>query len=413
MKTILVKKTAILTIAMLAILILNGTGCVSKQNQSTYWEKYRLWDKLRKGVTVQNEAHAKALLAELSHGLWLVKFKPVNGFNPRNASEFLNKIHTCTEARSKKNSAGGASFFRTTFNGKILIGSFLSETPEILKKDFSKCKTIQFISSEAVTPEIFIKYVSSPQESLSYNSKTSSLKQESLSQSAPPTIVVDTFPKQGKTVDAATVKELRVTFSNDMNTSGCWAFCSDGKNFFPGSNGKPYWKNKRTCIMPIKLIPGRTYSVTFNVGRFIGFYDIKKRPTVSYKLIFKTSGKNAETSNTEKPKVVKTFPSHGELVDASAVKEVRVTFSQDMNTDGHWSFFPRGRTARTFAKSYKKIHWLNKRTCVIPVKLQSGKNYSIWFNMGRSYRDFINIKGNSAIPYHLNFSTNPQTSKLK
>lgn len=647
MKTSPLKKFAALTTAAAAILISGCIGGVFVQKQAvppptssktmTYWDKFRLWEILRKGgneYIARDEAKNRRLLEELSRGLWLVTFKPVNGFNPRNASEFLNEIHACSNTRSGTNRVGGASFFRTTIAGKILIGSFLSETPEVLKTNFNKSSTIQFISSEAVTPELFVKYVDSPQESLPTNSETAdspskvapltpaqlaqrpivvdtfprhgqivdatTVKElrvtfsndmnneicqsfsadyinffpegqnrprwldkrtcamsvnlipgrtyavnfnarfapftDTLGRAAIPsklifqtagknaetpdtekpkvtsispyngetvdatavkeirvtfsedmntdghmsiipegqapfnyilrnqvhwltpricvvpvklesgrqysvwfnagksfrdfinkngnssipyhltfktagtaandadTTVIETFPRQGETVDATAVKELRVTFSNDMNTSGCWAFCSDGENFFPGSNGKIFWQNKRTCVMPIKLIPGRTYSVTFNAGRFVGFYDSRKRPSVSYKLLFQTTGKSAETSNSEKPRVVNTFPHHGELVEAAAVNEVRVTFSEDMNTDGHWSFYPQGRTAAAFAQSDRKIHWLNSRTCVIPVRLKPGEDYYIWFNQGASYRGFINIKGNSSIPYLLNFS---------
>jgi RNA polymerase sigma-70 factor (ECF subfamily) len=416
MKTTLFKKFAALTIIVAVILIAGGMGCVFTQKQTaskpsgsmTYWEKYKLWDILRKGgseYVAKDEAKTKKLLAELTNNVWLVKFKPVNGFNPGNASAFLKEIHKHTEARSGREHIGGASFFRTTFDGKVLIGSFLSDTPEVLKKDFSKCKTIQFISSKPVTPEIFVKYVDSIQESLKLNSKTLKKGQKPLTQSSPKTVVVKTFPGQGKTVKADAVKELRVTFSNDMNTSGCWAFCSDGKHFFPGGDSKPHWLNERTCALPVKLIPGRTYSVTFNVGRFLGFYDIANRPSVSYKLIFKTEGKNAETADAEKPKVISTSPRHGELVDASSVKEIRVTFNEDMNTKSSMSFFPKGPTASSFYKNPQKKYWLNKRTFVIPVKLKPGKTYSMWFNMGKSYRDFVNTKGNSSIPYHLSFST--------
>jgi RNA polymerase sigma-70 factor (ECF subfamily) len=414
MKTGTLKKFAALII--IAISVFGNTGYAaaekanapSPENSLTYWEKYKLWNILRKGgneYVAEDKAKTQRLLNEITQGVWLIKFEPVNGFNPKNASEFLKKVHSCSNSRSGRKRIGSASFFRTTFNGKVLIGSFLSENPEVLKKDFSKSKNIKFISSEPVTPELFAKYVDSPQESLAQNSKTLCSEQKPLPQSAPPTVVVNTFPRLNETVNANAVKELRVTFSNDMNTSGCWAFCSDGENFFPGSNGKPHWIDKRTCVMPIKLIPGRTYSVTFNVGRFIGFYDIANRPSVSYKLIFKTAGKNAETSKTEKPKVISSSPNHGAVVDAETVKEISVTFNEDMNTDGYWSFHPKGRSASAFAKSYNKIHWLDKRTCIIPVKLQPGKEYSIWFNMGNSYRNFINEKGNSSIPYNLNFST--------
>jgi hypothetical protein len=46
-----------------------------------------------------------------------------------------------------------------------------------------------------------------------------------------------------------------------------------------------------------------------------------------------------------------------------------------------------------------KIHYLkDKKTCVLPVKLEPGKTYVIWINSGK-YNYFKDKDENSAIPY--------------
>ena len=46
----------------------------------------------------------------------------------------------------------------------------------------------------------------------------------------------------------------------------------------------------------------------------------------------------------------------------------------------------------------------DKRTCVMPVKLQPGKTYAIWLN-SKKFRNFKDVGGKSAVPYLLVFKT--------
>ena len=103
------------------------------------------------------------------------------------------------------------------------------------------------------------------------------------------------------------------------------------------------------------------------------------------------------------PSVVKTVPQAGDTAVDPATKELRVTFSKDMLTDRMWAVVQTSK--ETFPKVNGKIHYLDdKRTCVIPVKLEAGKTYVVWFNRGQ-YNSFRDAGNRPAVPYMLVFQT--------
>jgi len=105
---------------------------------------------------------------------------------------------------------------------------------------------------------------------------------------APP-VVVKTEPRAGDTqVDAATVTEIRVTFSKDM-ADGSWSWSQISKETFPKTTGKPHYAaDKRTCVLPVKLEPGKAYVLWLNPPKFQGFRDTDGNPAVFYPLVFET-----------------------------------------------------------------------------------------------------------------------------
>jgi hypothetical protein len=107
-------------------------------------------------------------------------------------------------------------------------------------------------------------------------------------ESAPP-VIVKTLPQAGAAdVDAKTT-EIQVTFSKDMmDESWSWSQLSD--ETFPKITGKPrYLKDKRTCVVSVKLEPGKTYAIWLNSEKFDNFKDADGRPAVPYLLVFKTA----------------------------------------------------------------------------------------------------------------------------
>ena len=54
-------------------------------------------------------------------------------------------------------------------------------------------------------------------------------------------------------------------------------------------DGKPkYLADKRTCVLPVKLEPGKTYAIWVNSEKLGNFKDTDGRSAVPYLLVFKT-----------------------------------------------------------------------------------------------------------------------------
>jgi RNA polymerase sigma-70 factor (ECF subfamily) len=48
-------------------------------------------------------------------------------------------------------------------------------------------------------------------------------------------------------------------------------------------------KDKRTCVVKVKLEPGKTYAIWLNSEKFHNFKDADGRPAVPYLLVFQTA----------------------------------------------------------------------------------------------------------------------------
>ena len=103
-----------------------------------------------------------------------------------------------------------------------------------------------------------------------------------------PASVVKTVPVCGDAKVAASTTEIRVTFSKDMASKG-WSWGQLTRESFPKISGKPrFLKDKRTCVVDVKLEPGRTYALWLNTDKFTGFRDTAGKASVPYLLVFTT-----------------------------------------------------------------------------------------------------------------------------
>jgi RNA polymerase sigma-70 factor (ECF subfamily) len=105
-------------------------------------------------------------------------------------------------------------------------------------------------------------------------------------------VVVKTVPAAGATDVDPNLKEITVTFSKDMMDRN-WSVCqtTPPENFpeDPPSGAKMhYMPDKRTCVMPVKLQPGRTYVLWFNRGNYMAFKDTAGKSSWPYELVFET-----------------------------------------------------------------------------------------------------------------------------
>jgi hypothetical protein len=105
-----------------------------------------------------------------------------------------------------------------------------------------------------------------------------------------PAVVVKTVPQAGDMKVDPGITEIRVTYSKRMlDKSWSWGQISDDTH--PETTGKPhYLADGKTCVLPVKLEPGRTYVLQLNAinGKFANFKDRQQQPAVPYLLVFET-----------------------------------------------------------------------------------------------------------------------------
>ena len=106
-------------------------------------------------------------------------------------------------------------------------------------------------------------------------------------ESVPP-VVVKTVPEAGVAEVDPKLTEIKVTFSKEMQDR-TWSWATLTKESFPKLGGEPkYLADKRTCVLPVKLEPGKTYAIWVNSEKLGNFKDADGRSAVPYLLVFKT-----------------------------------------------------------------------------------------------------------------------------
>jgi hypothetical protein len=103
-----------------------------------------------------------------------------------------------------------------------------------------------------------------------------------------PPVVVETFPVSGARDVAPGEMEIQVRFSKGM-AHGSWSWTSAWKDSTPESLAEPhYLDDGRTCVLKVRLEPGKTYAWWLNSDEFKNFKDTAGLPAVPYLLIFQT-----------------------------------------------------------------------------------------------------------------------------
>ncbi|MBI4324419.1 MAG: hypothetical protein HY674_04075, partial [Chloroflexi bacterium] len=101
------------------------------------------------------------------------------------------------------------------------------------------------------------------------------------------------------------------------------------------------------------------------------------------------------------PRIVSTTPAIGATVVDPGLQEITVTFDRDMGEGFSWTGggpeYPPGRAGQ-------KPHWRDRRTCVLPVMLASGRYYRVGIN-SPSYRNFASVEGVPVEPVAIHFTT--------
>jgi beta-lactamase regulating signal transducer with metallopeptidase domain len=119
---------------------------------------------------------------------------------------------------------------------------------------------------------------------------------------ADPPRILSTSPADGaKEVDPATA-ELTVTFDQDMEKGFTWNGSGPDFPFLAGS--QPFWRNPRTCVLPVKLEAGRDYSVGLNVfsPNYQAFWSTQGVRALPATIRFSTRGPREPEEKAEAPK---------------------------------------------------------------------------------------------------------------
>lgn len=111
-------------------------------------------------------------------------------------------------------------------------------------------------------------------------------------ESMPPS-VIKTVPQCGDSAVDPGLSEVWVTFSKEMKVTGhCWSWCSASDSSFPALDGKAHFlEDKCTCVLPVKLEPGRAYAIWINSAQYHSFQDPAGHRAVPYLLVFETGPK--------------------------------------------------------------------------------------------------------------------------
>lgn len=113
------------------------------------------------------------------------------------------------------------------------------------------------------------------------NQTTKSLEEQ-------PPVVIKTFPVSGAPDVTPGETEIRVRFSKEM-ADGSWSWSTAWENSTPEFIGRPHYESdSRTCVVKVKLEPGRSYAFWLNSDNFHNFKDRQGNAAVPYLLIFQT-----------------------------------------------------------------------------------------------------------------------------
>jgi RNA polymerase sigma-70 factor (ECF subfamily) len=100
--------------------------------------------------------------------------------------------------------------------------------------------------------------------------------------------VVQTAPKTGDLSVDPSLTEIHVTYNKEM-MDGSWSWSQVSGGTFPETSGEPrYEADHKTCVLPVKLYPGKTYVIWLNSPQFGNFKDTQGRSAVPYLLRFTT-----------------------------------------------------------------------------------------------------------------------------
>ena len=218
---------------------------------------------------------------------------------------------------------------------------------------------------------------------------------------AAPQIVSSTPARGAQDVDPK-LKEVAVTFDQDMSEGMSWT--GGGPQFPEIPDGKKgYWRDKRTCVLPVKLESGHSYRLGINSQSYRNFRSAAGVPAMTSSIWFTTSGTSDKAAEPDQgPKIVSLNPANGAKDVSPELKELRVTFNMPMGPGFSWT--GGGPQFPTIPEGQKPGWTEDGKTCVLPVALKPNTQYRLGLN-SPSFKNFRSAKGVPLVPVAYTFKT--------
>ncbi len=220
-----------------------------------------------------------------------------------------------------------------------------------------------------------------------------------------PPRILSTSPVVGATDVDPALAEITVTFDQDMGGGMSW---TGGGPEYPSipEGAQAQWRDKRTCVLPVKLQAGRYYKVGINSMSYRNFRSAAGVPATPSAIYFTTQGASDELkAKTQVPKLVSVKPPHGAKDVSPDLKELRVTFNVPMGEGCSWTG---GGPEFPTVPEGKKAFWTeDHKTCVLPVELKPNSQYRLGLN-SPSFKNFKSAGGVPLVPVVYTFKTGAQ-----
>jgi bla regulator protein BlaR1 len=217
-----------------------------------------------------------------------------------------------------------------------------------------------------------------------------------------PPLIVATTPSVGQTEVDPAITEITVTFDRDM--AGGFSWTGGGSEYPTSPEGqKAHWRDKRTCVFPVKLQAARFYRVGINSTSYQNFKSAEGVPAKTSAIYFATKGASEEIKRkTSKPQIVAITPINGAKDVDPNLKELRITFNVPMG--GGFSWTGGGPEFPTIPEGMKPSWSEDHKTCVLPVQLKPASNYRLGLN-SPSHKNFQSAGGVPLDPVAYTFRT--------
>jgi hypothetical protein len=202
--------------------------------------------------------------------------------------------------------------------------------------------------------------------------------------------IVSTSPARGASDVDPGLTEITVTFDQDMGGGMSWT--GGGPEFPTIPEGqKGHWRDKRTCVLPVKLESGHRYRVGINAPSYRNFRSAAGVPALTSAIYFTTAGTpNATKREPQVPKIVSVQPAIGAQDVSPDLKELRVTFNVPMGGGCSWT--GGGPEFPTIPEGKKPFWTEDHKTCVLPVELKPNSQYRLGLN-SPSFKNFKSADG--------------------